>query len=276
MIRFKISAIVFSALLCSLLQAASYDALVTAVRGNVLELDAQQQVVRTLSSTATVPEGHAIRTQSGGTATIILANGAVITLQPETTLVLEEMQLDGDASLASYRPLRPSPANTRTRLRIERGEILGEIKGIRRNSKFEVTSAVGTAGITGTKFAIKVVVVGNRYTMTITNIDGSVVSTIEGGVAETVPAGTAVELSGTFDSATGTISEAISSQPANAPASALQNFSAVISEAVEDASDQVEGTGELMLVPDLIPLSDPDADVVNDLDVNAVVTGTPL
>jgi hypothetical protein len=112
MLRFKVSAILVSAFLCSVLQAASYDALVTAVRGNVLELDAQQQVIRTLSVRSTIPEGHAIRTQPGSSVTLVLANGAVLSVQPETTLVLEQMQLDGDASMASYRPLRPSPANT--------------------------------------------------------------------------------------------------------------------------------------------------------------------
>lgn len=272
MFRFKLSAVLISALLCSLLQAASYEALVTAARGNILELDAQQQVVRTLSINATVPEGHAIQTQAGATATIILANGGVLTVQPETTLVLEQMQLDGDPSMASYRPLRPSPANTRTRLRLDRGEVLGEIKGIRANSKFEVTSAVGTAGITGTQFVVSVQIVDGQYVMTISNLDGSVVATLAGTSPVSVPAGSQVTLSGTYDSVSGSIEDAASTGSTPIASSVLNNFSAIISAAVDAVG--AEETGDPQT--DFIPLGDTDLEPDSVSSSVGRIVGTPL
>jgi hypothetical protein len=256
----------------AILQAASTTAIVTAARGTVLELDGRQQVVRTLSANAEVPEGHTIQTRPGATATIVLANGGVVTLQSDTTLVLAEMQLDGPPSMASYRPLRPSPANTRTRLHLERGEVLGEVKGIRANSKFEVTSAVGTAGISGTKFVVRVTVTGGLYTMTITNLDGTVVSTAEGESPVSVPPGTQVEISANFDTTTGEVSE-VTSDSAAVPPAVIESFSSAIESAIEAiASD--EGVD---LPTDLIPIpSDLDPDgPVGAADVEPVV-GTAL
>lgn len=252
MFRSKSYLLLISALFCCVLQAGSYEAMVTAVRGTAFELDARQQVVRTLSTSVGIPEGHAIQTRPGATVTVVLANGGVITVQPNTTLVLEQMQLDGDASLASYRPLRPSAANTRTRLRLDRGEVLGEVKGIRANSKFEVASAVGTAGISGTKFVVSVTISGNTYVMKVTNIDGTVVTTVTGEAPTSVPAGTSTELSGSFDSDTGAVSEAVSSDPASVPASALDAFTDIIDNAVDNAST----TDQVDMPTDLIPLGE--------------------
>ena len=276
MFRTKLTALLLSTLLCGALFGGAYEAIVTSVNGTVLELNQQQQVVRTLSKNARVVEGNAIRTRPDSSATLVLANGAVITVTPDTTLVLEQMQLDGDASLASYRPLRPSAANTRTRLRLDRGEVLGEVKGIRANSKFEVASAVGTAGISGTKFTVAVTVSGNTYTMTISNLDGTVVSTLEGQSTVNIPAGQSVVLSGTFDDTTDEVSDATSTAPAAIPAATLNTLSSMISNAVKGSTATTEESGDDQLIIPINPV-DPDLDpdgsnVSSDI---PVVVGTP-
>jgi len=259
-----LNALFLSLVFASALSAASYEAIVSAVRGTVLELDAQQQVVRTLSVNAEVPEGHTVSTNAGATVTLVLANGGVVTLKPETSLVLEQMQLDGPPSMASYRPLRPSPANTRTRLRLDRGEVLGEVKGIRANSKFEVTSAVGTAGITGTKFVVNVTIVDGRYTMTVTNLDGSVVTTIEGASPVSLPAGSQATLSATYDTETGEVSE-ITTDGAPVSPSQVDSLSQEISnnvDAIEAEDSNVELPTDLIPVPDDFEQESTAADVI--------------
>ncbi len=242
-----------------------------AVRGLVLEVDEGDTVVRTLSAGARVAEGGIVRATTGASATLVLANGGVITVQPETDLQLEQMQLDGDASLGSYEPLRPAAANTRTRLRLDRGEVLGEVKGIRANSKFEVVTAVGTAGITGTQFRVALTLnPDGTFTLLITNIEGSVVATLEGQAPVAVPPGSQATITGSYDSATGTLAN-VSTATSEVPADTLEAFAESISSEIEAARESPPVQDAPSIQIPLEASDSEDAQAVQSAQINAVI-----
>lgn len=249
--------------------AATYDALVVAVKGTAFEVDADELALRTLAPNARIAEGNGIRTSEGATLTIVLANGAVLTLEPDTLVYMDQLQLDGDASLAMNKPLKPSPADTQTRVRIDRGEILGEVKGLSPRSKFEIASPVGTAGISGTKFLVEVRSLGgNRYSMVITNLDGTVAGNAPGGEPASVEAGSKVVISATYDSVTGEVST-IETTSETIPSSTIQTLINGISENVEQIVEEV-GANDVPQI--ILPIQLVEPEVIGD--PQTVVIGT--
>ena len=266
MYTLKSISILLLTLACHLAHAVSYEALVVSVSGTAFEVDANEQALRTLAPNATIAEGNGIRTAAGASLTIVLANGAVLTLEPESLVYMEQLQLDGDPSLIMNKPLKPSPANTRTRLRIGRGEILGQVKGLSPLSKFEVASPVGTAGITGTRFTIQLISLGgNRFSLLITNLDGSVTS--PDGTA--IAAGNQTVVTATLNTTTGEITDLVTTTE-TVPAATLE----ALIDAISDNVESIQELGESSEAPVIylpIELIDPETTG----DPRVVVIGTP-
>jgi hypothetical protein len=256
---------------CGLLEAATYKALVVSVSGTAFEVDGNEAVVRTLAPNAQVEQGNGIRTGDNASLTILLANGAVLDIEPGCLVYLEQLQINGDPSLIVHKPLTPSPADTQTRLRVERGRVLGEVKGLSSRSKFELASAVGTAGITGTKFIVEVISLGdNRFSMAITNLDGSVTRTEGTGPTTPVSAGEQTVITAVYDSETGELSdiEVISD---TLPSDVIDTLVEEVGTKVETAVDEAENTDGPPPPVIIIPINvDPEVD-----DPQQVVTGTP-
>lgn len=123
--------------------------------------------VRTaLSSGATLSVGDTVETGSGGTAVLTFSNNATINISPNSSLNLE-----------TYEHSNPSVATSTstTRLKLNNGDVIGQVKGLRGASKFEVATQVGVAGIRGTIFRVSIQVVNGQSIMRVTNADGSVV-----------------------------------------------------------------------------------------------------
>lgn len=270
---FRTLSLLLAFVACSQLSAATYEALIVAVKGTAFEVDSNQKALRTLAPNATVAEGNGVRTSNNATLTLVLANGAVITLEPDTIVFMEQLQIDGDASLSINKPLTPSPADTRTRLRINRGEILGEVKGLSPRTKFEITSFVGTAGITGTKFTVELVEVSpNRFALIITNLDGTVDANANTAASSefSVSAGDQTIITATYDSDTGEITD-LETATETLPDATLQTLINGISENVGDITENLE----VKNIPQIyLPIELIQPDEINDSQIIVIGTNT--
>lgn len=119
-----------------------------------------------LSAGAVLSAGDTVVTGAGGSAILSFSNNATINISPNSSLNLE-----------TYSHSNPSVATSTstTRLKLNSGDVIGQVKGLRGASQFEVATQVGVAGIRGTIFRVRLDVVDGQTIMRVTNADGSVV-----------------------------------------------------------------------------------------------------
>jgi len=102
-------------------------------------------------------------------------NGLLSTVRvaSDTTIAISEMSRVGSAA----------DGDTDTSLDLRAGEILGQVKKVSANSRYEIKTPHGVAGIRGTDFNIKVLLLPNgEYLVTFTSVDGQLlVSAIVSG-----------------------------------------------------------------------------------------------
>jgi hypothetical protein len=90
-----------------------------------------------------------------------------VRLTENSTMTLDRMSSMGGAS----------DNDTDTSLKLDTGTVLGTVRKLSANSRYEVVTPNGVAGIRGTDFAVTVVVKGDgTYTITFSSITGTVVA----------------------------------------------------------------------------------------------------
>jgi hypothetical protein len=102
---------------------------------------------------------------------------SAVRVASDTTLAVETMERTG-----SWRE-----GTTDTHLNLMVGSIVGQVKKVAADSRYEITTPHGVAGIRGTDFAVDVVADGNgQYTVTFTSLTGTVVaSAVVNGTIQT-------------------------------------------------------------------------------------------
>ena len=87
---------------------------------------------------------------------LAFSNGATTHLGAETELIVEEFLQDPFANAVALRDVTEEPSQSRTRLRLNRGELTGKVAKLKhdKGSTFVVETPVGAAGIRGTTFRI--------------------------------------------------------------------------------------------------------------------------
>ena len=97
-------------------------------------------------------DGNTIITGENAKATFVQSNGSTIVVEENTSLSVSEFRQDpyDRASLGTYTNLQSDPSESRTRLRLNRGEASGNVNGLRANSRYNVDLPTGSAGIRGT------------------------------------------------------------------------------------------------------------------------------
>lgn len=150
-------------------------ATVMAVSGEVSESG------RIVSRGQTLPEGSTIHTGADGSATLLLADGSVLTLQKSSVLTLHEM-----------RQVRSVESAHSTRLRLDSGRLQTRVTPHGNVGRFEIRTPVAVSAVRGTEF--RDAFEPGAGTATTETLDGSVA--VAGSGAElTIPAdfGTRVE-----------------------------------------------------------------------------------
>jgi hypothetical protein len=103
-----------------------------------------------------VPQAAKIVTQLNSSVVLAFSNGATTQLGPDTEFIMEEFLQDPFASTITVANLVEEPTASRTKLTLNRGEIVGNVKKLKHanGSSFTVQTPVGAAGIRGTTFRI--------------------------------------------------------------------------------------------------------------------------
>lgn len=134
---------------------------------------------------------NGFRTGQGATVTTGAGGGVLLVFSTGTT-----MALAGDSSLTidtfSQRPAAtPAPAGveddsiSNTRLTLGYGELQGKVRKLRPESAFEVATPVGVAGVRGTNILIRVMRMGDQWTVSFGVDDGSLtILTLDGQTIE--------------------------------------------------------------------------------------------
>jgi len=103
-----------------------------------------------------VPQKAKIVTAKNASIVLVFSNGATTQLGTDTELVIEEYLQDPFADTIKVAELTDEPSPSRTKLSLNRGELVGNVKKLKyeRGSSFTVQTPVGAAGIRGTTFRI--------------------------------------------------------------------------------------------------------------------------
>ena len=188
---------------------------------------------------------------------LVFSNGATINLAAESQLNIETFQQDPFGGEYSIENATSEPdAKSVTKLRLTRGELVGNVKTLRSDlgSEFTVSTPAGAAGIRGTTFRIVYRPDGNGQAF-------FSVMTLEGDVAVTTTSGTtaapisvtseqSVEITVEVDDTTGVVTlvtpiadivaaTATTEEVAQATASFQESAEAVVAVVLTAAADQV-------------------------------------
>jgi hypothetical protein len=101
-------------------------------------------------------QGYVINTAKNSSVVLVLSNGATMNLAQDSSLTIDEFTQDPFADEISVSQLTSEPSASQTRLKLNRGELVGNVKKLNYDagSRFEVHTPVGAAGIRGTTFRI--------------------------------------------------------------------------------------------------------------------------
>ena len=198
----------------SLSQAAMEAGTIKAFRvsGDVQLLDESTGASSPLEEGQTFSQGYTVTTAVDSSVVLLFSNGSSIILNADTILsVAKFLQEPYDPGLGDYSELDADPSQSDTLLKMDYGDIIGNVKRLRSLSLYLIETPVGTAGIRGTTFRIRVQRITDPTTglvterLIITNAEGTVeFARIDtGGAFASVPEGTAFTVEATIDANTG-------------------------------------------------------------------------
>lgn len=103
-----------------------------------------------------VPQTAKITTGKDSSIVLVFSNGATTQLGSDTELIIEEFLQDPFAKTVRVAEMTEEPSRSRTRLALNRGELVGNVKKLKHaeGSTYTIVTPVGAAGIRGTTFRI--------------------------------------------------------------------------------------------------------------------------
>lgn len=128
------------------------------VRGTVKKLNLIDQSETPLRNGDVLIQENAVVTGPGDSSVVLVfANGSTVRVGNESRLEIQEFLMDPlQADIPNVAALTNEPTVSRTNLRLEFGEMVGNVKTLNRaaGSSFSVSTPAGAAGIRGTTFRI--------------------------------------------------------------------------------------------------------------------------
>lgn len=212
-----------------------------------------------------IREGDRVLTGSAPSSiSLVFSNGSNLTLRSNSNLLFQELaQIPFQAGPGgSYGSLPAEPTESRTLMKLDSGEVVGEVRGLNRLSLFEVATEVGTAGIRGTIFGVKIQRDGNTWRLDVTNADGTVYyySDVLGVATADLGAEEAASIEAQYDSETGEFSLTNSEElalSAETLSQIIDEVEEITNEAEESFSDGNGGGGEQDSGDDEDPIGSP-------------------
>ena len=138
--------------------ALSRGAIILAEKREPVSFVGENGVALTSSGTVPgtlLPEGTVVQTGKGGSALLLLSNGTIVTVDAETRMkVTSFVQEPFDDKGMSVGDLKEEPSSSSVLVDLDIGSLVVKTKKLNKKSNFEISSAVGTAGIRGTQFGM--------------------------------------------------------------------------------------------------------------------------
>lgn len=184
------------------------------VRGDVRKVNLADQSEVALRNGDTLSQHNAIVTGQGESSVVLVfANGSTVRVGHGSRLEIREFLMDPLAEdIPSVAALAREPTKSRTDLRLEFGEMVGNVKTLNHadGSTFSVSTPAGAAGIRGTTFRIVYRPTGNgqAFNFQLSTSEGVVVyqgTTNFGQTEIPVPVGREVALTAQVDPNTRTV-----------------------------------------------------------------------
>lgn len=202
---------------------------------------------RPLKNGDEIAQDWTVSTAAGASVVLVFSNGATVEIGSDSALAVREYLQEGFAENYKISSAREEPSTSTTRLRLIRGELVGNVKHLHldRGSSFTVDTAVGAAGIRGTVFRIVVRSdSAGKAVFSLSTDQGEVVLQGIDTPAVSVAAGREIRLSfeATVDATTGelTVTAPIAIENATEPIST--DSVAAINAAQQQIVDAVETT----------------------------------
>lgn len=145
------------------------------VTGNVIRISANGTESR-INNKEALLETDTVRTADNSSIVLVFANGASVHLGENSRLAIVEFKMDPLAEDVVVAALEREPSVSRTRLHLDYGEMVGNVKPLNTASSYDVNTPVGAAGIRGTTFRIKLhFVAGGQVSFVLSTLEGQVV-----------------------------------------------------------------------------------------------------
>ncbi len=145
-----------------------------AVAGKVKIVSGSLLVNGAMKSSGLVEVGATVENTTSAPAVLVFENGTVLDLQPGTKIVIKNFDIGNTTykSNEDFGSVKMEKGASTTDLRLEYGEMMAKSKKLSRNSKFEVSTSVGVAGIRGSigSFSHSF----NTNTSTFANVEGDI------------------------------------------------------------------------------------------------------
>jgi hypothetical protein len=180
------------------------------VRGTVTKVNLIDKSEAPLRNGEVLIQDNAIVTGTGDSSVVLVfANGSTVKVGNESRLEIKEFLMDPlQADIPNVAALTAEPTVSRTNLRLEFGEMVGNVKTLNRaaGSSFSVSTPAGAAGIRGTTFRIvyRPTGDGQAFNFTLSTSEGVVLfegTTLDGPAAVNVPLGQEIVLVATLNPA---------------------------------------------------------------------------
>jgi Uncharacterized protein conserved in bacteria len=183
---------------------------VAKLTGQVTAIDLGTRQSRPLAEKESVTQNTQIVTGAGSSVILVFSNGASLNIGSDSSMDIEEFLQDPFQTGVAVATLEQEPTSSTTRVRLNRGELVGNVKKLnaQAGSSFTVQTPVGAAGIRGTTFRIVFRAdESGRVFFTLTTAEGVVLLQVPAAADVPVETGNEVVVSVdvTVDPTTGTV-----------------------------------------------------------------------
>lgn len=104
-----------------------------------------------------IPPSSTVKTPSDSSLQLLFANGAILILQPRSELKLTRFASKDSLPMQTTTTARPSElSKSHTDLNLQSGAALLDVPPLKKESKFQVTTPLGSAAVRGTRFYVSI------------------------------------------------------------------------------------------------------------------------
>ncbi|MEI6072582.1 MAG: FecR family protein [Verrucomicrobiae bacterium] len=127
------------------------------VKGDVTRIIGKTKAVEALKEGVYVQQDQVIKTGKGSYALLLLSNGTTLTVEQNTSFHVDKfLQTPFDSSVIKFQGLKAEPSTSQTRVHVEEGSIVADVRKLGDGSTFDISTPVGVAGIRGTLIQVTV------------------------------------------------------------------------------------------------------------------------